>query len=117
MAKYGLLDLELPLSTGASEALRRLSRQDLHEMGFLTEPSRGESDDGFCLDLLLEDVMVNHAVIKIILDAAGDDRSPEERIQHYEIGVPPGYLPRRFVVRDACVTNAPSIWLGKHLYL
>jgi hypothetical protein len=30
--------------------------------------------------------------------------------------VPAGYLPRPFRVADACVTNAPCVWLWKHFY-
>jgi hypothetical protein len=31
--------------------------------------------------------------------------------------LPAGFWPATFIVDDACLTNARSIWLMKHLYL
>jgi hypothetical protein len=31
--------------------------------------------------------------------------------------MPPGFWPNAFVVRDACLADAPSIWLAKHFYM
>jgi hypothetical protein len=61
-------------------------------------------------------------VLKVLLE---DGLSNELRVRHnadrYRARLAPellpDYFPRPFVVTDACVTNAPRIWLGKHLDL
>ena len=61
-------------------------------------------------------------VLKLFLN---DDMTLEEHmapnLSRYRAGLPPvlpsNYFPRTFVVTDACLTNAPSIWLSKHFYL
>ena len=53
-----------------------------------------------------------------MLDAVGAARSPIERVNDLVAGHDPtDLLPREFRIRDACITNMPTLWLGKHFYL
>jgi hypothetical protein len=62
------------------------------------------------------------SVLKLFLH---DGLPHELRFEHnqdrYAAKLPPellpNYFPRPFIVTDACITNAPGIWLGKHFYL
>jgi hypothetical protein len=115
VAKYALLDLELSLPPGTARDLPRLSLQALRDLEVVVPASPGE--DGVCLDMLSEEVSSGSLVLKLMLDAVHDDRSVGQRLHHVVKGLPRGYLPRMFCVRDACITNAPMLWLGKHFYL
>ena len=61
-------------------------------------------------------------VLKLFLkDGLSDELRFGHNIDRYRAGLGPellpNYFPRPFVVTDACITNAPTIWLGKHFYL
>jgi hypothetical protein len=119
VAKHALLDLELELPSRDAADLSRLSRRDLREMGVLTRggaPEPAEEADA-CLSMLFDEVTSGVFVLKMILDAIKDDRATGQRLRDTEKGLPKSYLPRKFRVRDACITNGPILWLGKHFYL
>lgn len=122
VAKHGLLDLEFSLRAGAGADLPRLSVRELRALGVLLkndtahEPEE-EDLDFSCLTDLHDQVTSGKVVLKLILDAVNDDRPISQRLIHTMKGLPGNYLPRQFRVRDACVTNAPSLWLQKHFYL
>lgn len=119
IAKYGLIDLEFALPPGAAPALPRLSRAEFRALGVLgrDQQSGDGAIDEACLDMFLEEVSEGSLLLKLILDAEGDERSVSERLRHTAKGLPGRYFPRSFRVRDACLTNAPMLWLSKHFYL
>jgi len=107
VVKYALLDLEFEFPSGGAMRLRRLSRQELAELGLLGRSGTGPSEDAdTCIGQLLEEIATERPLLKVILDMVEDGRAPRRRV-----------LPAVFQVRDCCVTNAPSIWLAKHFYL
>lgn len=127
LAKYGLLDrwcnVEPRHLDGSMSGLHALRRN-----GF-TDPEPDPDPEvqaevrewaASCLRELASDL--DSCVLKLFLN---DGLSHELRFQHnqqrYAARLPPellpNYCPRPFVVTDACITNAPGIWLGKHFYL
>ena len=111
VAKYALLDLEFPVRSTIAKDLPRLSIGALREMEVLEK----SSSEG--LEVLWEEVTSGDYVFKLMLDAANDERSIEQRLRDTTRGLPKGYFPRDFEVRDACITNGPCLWLAKHFYL
>lgn len=115
VAKYALLDLEFVLPPGPAIDLPRLSRKELRGLDVLVPASPDETD--VCVTSLFEEVTSDVFLLKLMLDVVNDERSVPERLRHTVKGLPAGYLPRMFRVRDACITNGPTLWLGKHFYL
>jgi hypothetical protein len=127
LAKYGLLDRSCNVDGRELDgAMRGIAA--LRANGF----SRGEAEPdpeieaavrAFAADCLVDLAAgLGPCVLKVFLD---DGLSTELRFRHnrdrYRAGLRPellpDYFPRPFIVRDACITNAPTIWLGKHFYL
>ena len=111
IAKYGLIDRwceTLPTMLAGSMT----GTEALRANGFGGEPDPDpevqEFIDGCIVDLV---ATLGPPVLKLFLE----DGLPHELRRRD--GLPPDYFPRGFVVRDACVTNAHAIWLGKHFYL
>jgi hypothetical protein len=124
VAKYALLDLEFVAPEREAARLRRLSMKQLRELGILsgalaTKSSlqAGEEEAQTCIDQMLEEISDVHPVLKLMLDAAHDSRSKQQRILDSRQKTPGSYFPTTFIVRDCCITNAPSLWLEKHFYL
>lgn len=118
LAKYGLLDRWCYVDPRELEGgLRGIPA--LRASGF----ARGEPDPDpaieaesrafaeACLVDLAEDL--GPCMLKLFLDdeLPGTVRAPTPG------ELPPGYFPRPFIVTDACITNAPGIWFGRHFYL
>jgi hypothetical protein len=111
IAKYGLID-----RARAVAPAHLVDPATLHGVPALRENSF-ESD--FVHELARE---LGSCELKVFIE---DDLSHDERFRHnhhrYRAGLPPEilpeYFPRAFTVVDACITNAPSIWLSKHFYL
>lgn len=117
LAKYGIVHLELTV-TGAVE-LPRPSRLELRRLGVLVrsaDPFAREAAGDF-FDALLAEFAADARVLCLMLDVEHDRRTHEERVAHTYGGLPRSYFPRMARVRDACVTNAPSVWMYKHFYL
>jgi hypothetical protein len=129
LAKYGLVDRWCtvdPRMLAGTDVLRGVPA--LRANGFSRrepEPDPEEEaqmrgfEQGCLLDLSAE---LGPCVLKLFLN----DGLPDElRFQHnhdrYRAGLMPellpSYFPRGFIVTDACITNAQTIWLGKHFYL
>jgi hypothetical protein len=116
-AKYGILDLTygigatpLPIHRPGLGALRALSLvEDVSDLDAL------ETAETFLHDLVLE-TEAGGLYVKVFLQSEKPNPTPES-ILSMRLDMPPGFWPRRFVVADACLTNAPSIWLAKHFYL
>jgi hypothetical protein len=123
LAKYGLLDrwcnVDARHLDGAMPGIPALRAN-----GF----TRGEPDpdpqieadtralETECLAQLEADL--GPCVLKLFLnDHIPMDVRFRGRQAMLERELPPGYFPRPFTVTDACITNAPGIWFGKHFYL
>lgn len=120
LAKYGLIDIACSAPPSLlADASRGISV--LRANQFL--PAKGQrwdddvqggpfDGDPTCLEELVSELDRNTCWLKLYLvEADGESR------RGLRLKLPPGYFPRRFVVDDACVTNASSIWFHKHFYL
>jgi hypothetical protein len=126
LVKYGLVDVDFaaPAALLADAATLR-GLPALRACGML--PKRGERWDAeeaevglACLSTLADGL--GPAVLKLYLEDDLPERGRTWWIAAYEQtrrmpSLPEGYFPRTFTVLDACVTNAPGIWLAKHFYL
>jgi hypothetical protein len=95
----------------------------LRELGF-AESAEGEDRDiermdAACLDQLAEEVDEGRVSISLFLTAETrrDHRDPAVRRRMIRLELPDDYFPRTFVIRDACVLNAPTIWVCRHVWL
>jgi hypothetical protein len=119
VAKYDLIDVRFGTSPAALEhADTRIGLAALRELQFLESPQGGE-DVGSCLEILVKEVTDGFCQIKLFLEAETprNSRNPVVRRQMIKLQLPENYFPRNFILCDACVTNANSIWLEKHLWL
>ena len=91
----------------------------MRELGFILSPEDKDSlsknaleteDVGF-LDLLVEDVEANEAIIKLFL------KTVKAQSMSRSLKLAANYFPRTFVVEDACLTNSSYVWFNKHFYL
>jgi hypothetical protein len=123
LAKYGLLDRRCPVSARQLEgSMPGIEALRLNGWG----PGEPDPDpdveaevrafgEASIVDLASS---LGEPVLKIFLN----DHLPDDiRVGHDRVRGPlellPGYFPCAFTVTDACITNAPSIWIGKHFYL
>ena len=127
LAKYGLLHLQCSVDARhLDEALRGIPA--LRANGFARgtpdpDPAIGAEAratvEGYLADLAAD---LGRCVLKVFLN---DDLPNARRFEHnrerYQARLPPEllprYFPRPFVITDACITNAPAIWLAKHFYV
>jgi hypothetical protein len=124
VTKYALLDLEFVAPDREAARLRRLSLKQLRELGVLSGAlanksslKAGEEEAQACIEQMLEEIAETQPLLKLMLDAAQDSRSVWQRVLDSRQATPSSYFPATFIVRDCCITNAPSLWLGKHFYL
>lgn len=118
-AKYGLLDLEFATDL-RPEGLPRLRGEALRSLSLQVAPDEANENSEealYCLELLEEEIAEPRCIVRVFLDAESDERSTATRFQHAVESLPSSFWPRYFVVRDACTTNAPTLWLEKHFYL
>ena len=127
LAKYGILDRRCNVSPRELEGAIR-GTAALRENGFVRREPDPDPEVEAELRELEADCLVDLAadldscVLKLFLN---DGLSDELRFNHnrdrYRAALAPellpDYFPRTFVVTDACISNAPSIWRGKHFYL
>jgi hypothetical protein len=127
LAKYGLVDrwcnVEARQLDGAMRGIRAQRAS-----GVVREPypnpeckTEARAFAAECLLLLADDL--GRCVLKLFLnDDIPDElrwsRDDFERYRRYGAGLGlEDYFPRPFIVTDACITNAPLIWLDKHFYM
>ncbi|MBZ0284068.1 MAG: hypothetical protein K8L97_25230, partial [Anaerolineae bacterium] len=118
LAKYGILNLDFAVPESWLMGSHQTGIDLLRELGFNAPISENE-DAGINeiidnlaqphLETLVEQLSKHQTYMLIILDAVGEHQ--------LRLKLPDDYFPRTFIVRDACVTNAQSIWLTKHVYL
>jgi hypothetical protein len=120
LAKYGLLDrwcnVDARELDGAMPGIAAL-----RENGYAGEADADtrEPAAGYLVDLATS---LGPCVLKLYLhDGLDDELRFRHNFDRYRAGLAPellpDYFPRPFIVTDACITNAPLIWLAKHFYL
>ena len=139
IAKYGILDLEFQVPTASLKTGNYQSGISLlKEFGFIeskeerqraqdTAESFGDklTDDPFCLTELAEDIEKKQVFLKLFLESESvvenydlDQMPIEETIEFFNnLSLPTDYFPRKFLITDACLTNAGFVWINKHFYL
>jgi hypothetical protein len=117
IAKYGILDVTFGVRATPLE-IRRPGLGILRSLALVDGEEGSDADDlidGFLGDLTTESE-ARELYLKVFLRT--EDSLPGiGALQRLRQGMAPGFWPHSFVVRDACLTNAPSIWLSKHFYL
>ncbi len=103
----------------------------LRELLPVKEPSNEEEDyqeiddeffkDLFILEMLAEEVDAGLTLCRMVLHRQSP-RPYEERAKINSrtlprLILPNNYFPHRFVIGDACLTNAQAVWFFKHFYL
>ena len=121
LAKYGLIDVKLFVSSKHLAACSLINGETLRELGFIPTPEEIEyvspnalepdGEDIGLLDLLVEDVETNEAMLKLFL------RVTESQKPRLSLKLADDYFPQLFIVEDACLTNSSYVWLNKHFYL
>jgi hypothetical protein len=117
IAKYGILDITFGLASGPPD-LQRPGIGILRSLGLVdgveSSDSAGSADD-FLRDLVSE-AEAGELCLKVFLDT-GDALPAGNTMRRLREGMPSGFWPHLFFVRDACLTSARSIWLAKHFYM
>jgi hypothetical protein len=121
LAKYGIIDVQLSISSRHLAACSLINSETLRELGFISTQEEKEyvsqntleadSEDIGLLDLLVEDVEKNEAILKLFL------KITESQKPRLSLKLADDYFPQTFVVEDACLTNSSYVWLNKHFYL
>lgn len=134
LAKYGIIDavLDAPLALlddartlvgiPVLRAVGRASRRgeplpgDEKELDDDEKALMDALDEMDCITDLAADLDRRECLLKVFLTSTPPGHEPMQRVARRP-ALRAGFFPRDFVVADACVTNARSIWLAKHLYL
>lgn len=129
MAKYDFLDLTFSAPAYLLNSQYESGISLLKALHFIRDPSEEDDeeddevselfrDDPTCLGHLVEDVSKNMTVCRMLLNSTHPrDWDKNNRIMALELRLPFGYFPQVFVIGDACITNAKSVWFHKHFYL
>jgi hypothetical protein len=121
VAKYGILDLVFSVPGEMPIGDVRGGLALLHDLGFLPGgdgPQHRVCDDPLCLEMLQEELDEGRVWLLLFLEGGRPDGSRvEDADGQVDYRIPEGYLPRPFLVVDACLTNARSVWLWKHFYV
>jgi hypothetical protein len=116
LAKYGVLDVTFRVPTMPPHTEDERGVHLLKKLGFLPDQSILEQlpltfeNDPTCLSELHDDMTPDQTFIRLWLEA--QDPRPKPSLE-----LPSDYLPRPFILRDACVSNAALVWFHKHFYL
>ncbi|MBE9229693.1 hypothetical protein IQ264_30275 [Phormidium sp. LEGE 05292] len=131
LAKYDFLDLTFSVPAYLLQShyesgisllkalyfIRDPSQEDIDELEY-KELSEFLGDDPTFLAELAEDVSKNMTVCRMILNSSHPrEWDKNNRRMAMTASLPSGYFPQIFVIGDACITNALSVWLHKHFYL
>ncbi|MBX3085907.1 MAG: hypothetical protein KF716_30000 [Anaerolineae bacterium] len=114
MAKYGLIDAQFTVSPSMLQhdyQQGKLLLQALHfDIAELLDPAVDieESLTYSALEMMYEELSSSKAWLKLFLraEAHGDAK----------LSLPVDYLPRTFVIEDACIANSTYLWVFKHFY-
>jgi hypothetical protein len=127
LAKYGLIDRWCTVDPRELEGGLRGIRA-LRANGFAPgepdpDPEIEAEARAFAADCIIDLAAgLGQSELKLFLqDGLSSEMRRREIVERFSAGqaleLRPDYFPRSFVVVDACITNAPAIWLGKHFYL
>lgn len=107
LVKYAVLDLTYILDPEALENTDPGSLNTLDELGF---DVTGDENHWMVLG---SEVKQCKAYLRLFLRAS--DTNQLARISSRRL--PNEFFPQVFRIEDACLTNAPSVWLFKHFYM
>jgi hypothetical protein len=115
IAKYGILDVTFGIGSTSLE-IRRPGLGILRSLALVDGGTESaDVTDGFLGDLISESE-AGTLYLKVFLETEAR-LSARDALDRLRQGMSPGFWPNRFVVKDACLTGAPSIWLAKHFYM
>jgi len=115
IAKYGILDLTFGIGSTSLE-IRRPGLGILRTLALVDGGSESADITDDLLGDLISESEAGALYLKVFLETKA--RLPAaDSLDRLRQGMPPGFWPHRFVVRDACLTGAPSIWMAKHFYI
>ncbi len=119
IAKYGIIDATFD----ARNVVMAEFESGLPLMKRLNLLQDLPDDDEFAREIALDvlqglvgEIERGKTLAKVFLRTNVSIYSVRERISFVTNGLPTDFFPRTFVVEDACVTNADSVWLNKHVY-
>jgi hypothetical protein len=121
LLKYGLLELTFGL-TRAPYELKPARIGTLRSLDLVDGRSGEQSpdwDDPFLTEFASE-AEAGDLYLKVFLRSphiAVERESVHELMRRMEEGLPGDFWPHSFLITDACVTNAKSIWMAKHVYM
>ncbi len=121
VAKYGLLDLEYRLTPDELTTNYRCGISLLKELGLIAHNDRDElldedeKADAFeFFKMSCEELDLQQVFFKLFLTTP---KEWEYTIQSNDEEISRTYWPREFTIKDACVTNLPSVWFARHFYM
>jgi hypothetical protein len=127
LAKYGILDQWCTADphqlSGSMSGIAALRANGFAYGEPDPDPAIEAESRAFAASCLVDlESELGGCVLKVFLkDGFSDELRFEHNRRRYaarlEPELLPNYFPRPFTVADACITNAPGIWLGKHFYL
>lgn len=116
LEKYGFLEVTYRVMPG-SRTLPRAGLGVLREVGLVdpSDPNPPDGDHGI-LSEIADDAERGIFYLKVFARTP-EDVEPFEGVRRVTEGLPSNFWPHDFLLEDACVTNARSIWLAKRVYL
>jgi hypothetical protein len=125
LRELGFVDSATGEHREAAERASSVAHQRGHSSGRVLDVDLTPDDsaeammEGSCLDVLAGDIDAGSVCIRLVLtsETPRDRTDPAVLRQMIRLELPSAYFPRPFVIDDACVTNAKSIWFNKHFYL
>lgn len=124
IAKYGLLDLRFVASSKLLDADATDGVPLLRELGFVDSEWQRlarefGADSDVCLEGLRDDIAKNATHLMLFLESSNPKVSEMSWTDRMARVRDPSMIrfPIEFTVVDACVANATSAWMTKHLYL
>jgi hypothetical protein len=116
LAKHGLLDMTYRF-TDVSRSLPPAGLGVLRSLGLVDSSDMSPPDwDHHFLAEFANDAEAGTLYLKVFLRTP-ERVPPRESLRRLRRGLPDDFWPHDFLIEDACVTNARSIWIAKHVYL
>jgi len=124
IAKYGLLDLRFAAPSTMLDTDATVGVPLLRELGFVDSDwqrlaTKLGADADVCLEGLREDIAKSATHLMLYLESSNPKVSEMSTMDRMTRLRDPSMIcfPIEFTVIDACVANATSVWMTKHLYL
>jgi hypothetical protein len=113
LAKYGLIDAEFKVPASWLESNYQQGESLLTALGFDVAGVPDDSLEYAVLETLYDELKLGVTWLKLFLRAK-PTFSENTSIPVKKLSA--DYLPRTFIVEDACLSNAGIVWLTKHFY-